>query len=293
MATPYTDLLNWVMPDIAMPPAPGLVTNAIRDSVIELCERSLIYRQELQQILVLAPTATTTSAAAAIGASTLTLANTASFVDGVTLTVELSDGTKWRGHQSGAPAGSVITLDGTLNVDALSGAAVTILVYLYAMTLPSGTAFAKGLSAWLNDAPIDPMSQDDLDTEFNNTDFGWAGVNWRTDVSLPTRFYFPDDNTVGLALPPATSGNLRILAALKPTRASTSFPTWIYERHVETIAHGAKAKIMSIPKKPYSDIPMAAHHMEMFNAGVGDARVDAARSRSRAPLRTHSVFGLR
>jgi hypothetical protein len=293
MATPYTDLLNWVMPDLPDAPATTLVVNAIRDAVIELCERALIYRQELQQILVLAPTSTTTSAATAIAGTTLTLTDTTSFTDGSTITVDLSDGTRWRGHQSGAPAGSVITLDGALNLDVLSGATVTKLIYLYAMTMPTGTAFVKGLSAWLNDAPLDPISQDDLDNEFNNTDFGWVGVNWRTDVSLPTRFYFPDDTTVGLLMPPDAGGNLRINAALKPTRASTSFPTWIYERYVEAIAHGAKSKVMSIPKKPYSNLDMAVHHGEMFNGMVGEARIRAARGTSRGPLRTHTVFGLR
>lgn len=291
----YNDqILNWVCPDVPMAPV-QLVNNAIRDSVIELCERALIWRQELQQILVLAPVSTTTSAASASGATTLTLASTTSFTDGVTLTVDLSDGTKWRGHQSGAPAGSVITLDGALNVDVLSGAAVTILTYLYPITVPSGSAFAKGISAWLNDAPIDPISPDDLDNEFNNTSFGWVGVNWRTDVNLPTRYYFPDDTTVGLAMPPGANGagNLRILAALKPTRASTTFPSWIYERYIETIAHGAKARIQMIPHKAYTDLQAGAYHGEKFNAMIGEARVRAARGASRAPLRSHTVFNLR
>ena len=286
------DILNWVMPDVPMAPLP-LVVNAIRDATIEFCERSLVWRQELQQITVLAATSTTTSAASVSGATTLTLTDTTNFSDGVTLTVELSDGSKWRGHEVGDPSGSTITLDGALNLDVEVGAGVVILTYLYPITVPSGTAFVKGLQAWLNDAPIDPISPDDLDNEFNNTSFGWVGVNWRTDVNLPTRFYFPDDKTVGLALPPATTGVLRINAALKPARASTTLPQWIWERYVETIAHGAKAKIMLIPKKPYSDKETGAFHMDKFNGGIDDARVSAARGRTRAPLRTHTVFALR
>lgn len=287
-----SDILNWVCPDVPMAPLP-LVNNAIRDSVIELCERALIWRQELQQILVLAPTATTTTAAAAAQATALVLSDTTGFTDGSTITVDLSDGTRWRGHQSGSPSGSTVTLDGPLNLDVLSGAAVTKLVYLYPLTLPTGTACAKGLAAWLNDAPIDPISPDDVDNEFNNTSFGWVGVNWRTDVNLPTRWYIDNETTVSLLMPPSTAGNLRILAALKPTRASTTFPTWIYERYIETIAHGAKAKIMMVPKKPYTDLKLGAYHSEMFSGLVGEARVRAARGNTRGPLRTHTVFGLR
>lgn len=287
-----SDILNWVCSDVPMAPI-ELVNNAIRDAVIELCDRALIWRQELQQILVLAATSTTTSAAAAEGASALSLTDTTNFTDGSTITVELDDGTKWRGHQSGSPSGSTITLDGALNDEVNSGAGVTKLVDLYPITTPSNTVVAKGLKAWLNDAPIDPISPDDLDNEFNNTTFGWVGTNWRTDVNLPTRWYMADDLTVGLALAPCATGNLRILAALKPSRASTTFPNWIYERYIETIAHGAKAKVMMIPKKPYSNPVAGVYHSQQFDAQVAGAMVRAARGNTRGPLRTHTVFNLR
>ncbi len=293
--TAYTACYDWVMPDLPMPPPAGLVTNAIRDAVIELCEKSLCYKQDLQQILVLGPTSTTTTAAASSGATAVVVDSITDFADLDTITVELTDGTKWRGHVSGTPAGSTINLDGALNNDVDSGATVTKLVYLYPITLPTGFAFAKGLQAWLNNAPIDPISPDDLDNEFNNTSFGWVGANWRTDVNLPTRWYMYDDATVGLVMPPSTGGvgALRINAALKPTRASTTFPTQIYERYIETIAHGAKARIMLIPGKAYTDLKVGAWHRDEFDKGVGEARVIIARGATRAPLRTHTVFGLR
>lgn len=290
----YNDqILNWVCPDVPMAPV-ALVNNAIRDSVIELCERSLCYKQELQQISVLGPTSTTTTAVTTSGATSIAVVDITNFNALDTITVALTDGTRWRGHVSGTPSGLTINLDGALNQDADSGAAVTKLVYLYPITLPSGFVLAKALQAWLNDAPLDPISPDDLDNEFNNTSFGWVGVNWRTDVNLPTRFYMADDNTVGLVMPPGTGGgNLRINAALKPSRASTTFPTIIYERYIETIAHGAKSRIMLVPKKPYSDQTSGAWHMEMFERGIGDARIRIARGATRAPLRSHTVFGLR
>jgi hypothetical protein len=293
MATAYTACLNWVMPDLPMAPV-DVTTNAIRDAVIDLCERALIWRTEVQQILVLAPTSTTTTAAAAQFATDVVVTSIANFNDLDTIKVELDNGTWWRGHVSGTPVGSAIHLDGALNQAVESGATVTKFVDLYPITIGvTGAAMAKGLKAWLNDAPIDPISQDDLDNEFNNTSFGWVGVNWRTDVNLPTRWYMPDDNTVGLVMPPNAGGNLRIQAALKPTRASTTFLDWIYERYIETIAHGAKARMMLDPKKPYSDKELGAYHQAQFDAGIGEARVRAARSNTRAPLRSHTVFGLR
>ena len=304
----WSDCYNWVVPDVPMAPLP-MVDNAIRDAVIELCERSLIWQQELQQILVLGPTATTTTATQIVGDTQVSVADCTNFFVGDTLTVGLDDfasgnefiidqnqGLVWRGHVLTVSATSgpgIITLDGGLQGTVDIGAPVTKFVYLYPITLPSGTAIAKGLKGWLNDNVIDPISPDDLDNEFSNTDFGWVGTNWRTDVNLPSRWYMPDDTTVGLLLAPNAGGNLRILAALKPTRASTTFPNWIYERYVETIAYGAKWKLMSSPKKPYSDAKLAAEYGQMFMGLIGEARIRMARGNTRAPLRTHSVFSLR
>ena len=294
MATEFTKLRDYVMPDLAMPPPLPMVDNAIRDSVIEFCERTLCYRQELQQILVVGPTSTTTSAAASSGATTVDVADITGFADGDTIKILLADDTtSWRGHVSGTPAGSTITLDGALPQAVDSGAAVTKLVYLYTLTFPTGTCLAKGLQAWLDDNVLEPISPDDLDNEFSNTQFGWVGTSWRTDVRLPTRFYFPDDTTVGLLLAPDATGAMRINAALKPTRSSTTFPDWIYERYVETLAHGAKHRLMVVPGKPYSNEKAAAYHLTMFNGGIGEAMIRTSRGATRAPLRTHCVYGLR
>ena len=292
MATQWASLYNLVLPDLPMAPPLEMVQNAIRDSVIELCERTLVYRQELQQILVLAPVSTTTTAAASSGASSVTVSSITDFSDGDTIKILLADDiTYWRGHVSGTPSALTITLDGALPQAVDSGATVTKFTDLYSMTLPSGTAFAKGLSVWLNDSILDPLSEDDLDTEWNNGN--WPNYNWRTDLNLPIRYYFVNDATIGLTPAPDAIGALRIKAALKPTRTAADFPDFIYQRYSELIAHGAKGRLMLIPAKPYTNKDAGAYHLKMFNDGLGEAMVRTARSASRAAIRTHSVFGLR
>lgn len=304
----YTDLYNWVVPALPLVPLP-IVQNAIRDAVIELCEKALLWRQELSGIQVLGPTSDTTTDAHVAGDTFITVTNGAQFKDGDYITISLGSnpapggggtsntdiqlGVVWSGRVFGTPVNNVITLDGPLTDVVVIGATVLRRTYLYPISVPTGTAIVKGLNAWLNNNPIDPISQDDLDNEFNNTGFGWVGVNWRTDVNLPSRWYMPDDTTVGLLLAPNAGGNLRLNVALKPTHASTTFPSWLYERYLETIAHGAKAKLMSIPKKPYSDLAMAAIHAQSFNDGIAIAKVRMARGNTRAPIRNHTVFGLR
>jgi hypothetical protein len=284
-----------------MAPLP-IVNNAIRDSVIELCERALIWRQELPQITVIPPLSTTTTAAAAQYDQSIAVLNCYQFYAGDTITVVLNDtvypgsGTRWRGKitsVSTTTGPGTIFLDGLLTGAVDAGASVVKLVSEYPMTVPSGTAFAKGLACWLNDNPIDPMSPDDLDNEFNNTSFGWVGVNWRTDVRLPSRWYTTDDGTFNIVLAPNAAGNVRILAALKPSRTSTNFPEWIFERYIETIADGALWRLMIVPKKPYSDKDLAAFHKGKFDGLVGEARARTARGTTRGPLRSHTVFRLR
>ena len=284
-------IMNWVIPDVPMAPL-DLVTNAIRDSAIELCERALVWRTELQQILVLAPVSTTTSAASAQYATTITVDSITNLNDEDTIKVELDDGTFWRGHIDGTPSGSTVTLDGQLNEAVESGAAVTKFVDLYAVTYPSGATMAKGLNAWFNDSWLEPISQDDLNDTLNGPYFRWSNDNWRTDLQIPTRWYFSDDNTVGLAMPPDGTGNLRIEAALKPTRASTTLPTVLWERYIEVIAHGAKGRLMLVAKKPYTDLKLGQWHMQEFHSGISDAMIGVAKARTRAPLRSHTVYGL-
>lgn len=287
MTTAYTSFYDYVIPDVPGAQTP-VVLQAIREACIELFERSLIYRQELQEILVLGTTATTTTVAATEGDTAVVVDSITGFSANDTITVGLSNNTRWRGHVSGSPAGSTITLDGQLNEDVDIGAAVTKLVYLYPITLPTGYAMVKGLEAWLNDKPIDPISPDDLDAELST----WLR-NWRTDCGEPTRWYMPDDATVGLLFSSSAEGNLRINAALKPTHASTGIPDIIFERYVQTIAHGAKARLMLSPEKPYTNLKLGAFHEDQFNGAIGEAKIRAARGNTRASLRTRTVFGLR
>ena len=292
-STPYASVFNWVAPDVPMAPI-ALVQQRIMDSIIELCERALIWRQEIQQINVLGATSTTAANGQNAGDMLCYVASTTGFMINSYVVILLTDGTHWRGQLTSVDyINNILYLNGSLNQAVDPGAEVRLLTYLYPMTMPAGTAFAKGLQAWLNNNPIDPISQDDLDNEFNNTDFSWVGVNWRTDVNLPSRFYFPDDTTVGILMSPQCGGFLRINCALKPLHSSTSMPAWIYERYIETIGHGALAKLMCVPHVPYSNPQLGLWHREMFQNGIGEARIRAARAGSRAPLRSHSVYRLR
>lgn len=54
-------------------------------------------------------------------------------------------------------------------------------------------------------------------------------------------------------------------------------PDWIIQRYGSVIEAGVKGMLYQMPNKPYSNERMAIYNMRTFNAGIGSARVDAAR----------------
>lgn len=71
---------------------------------------------------------------------------------------------------------------------------------------------------------------------------------------------------------------IELFAILKPTRASTSGPDFLYNDWLECIAHGAKARLKAMSKRPWMDKSMVAYHRKEFIAGWVEARIRDAKS---------------
>jgi hypothetical protein len=78
--------------------------------------------------------------------------------------------------------------------------------------------------------------------------------------------------------------------AIKPTRASTGISTDLYEKYLEEIAYGAKARLFAMKAKPWSDAKLAAFNLGMFDQAIGRAKVQAAKGHTRARLRVKPHF---
>ncbi len=66
----------------------------------------------------------------------------------------------------------------------------------------------------------------------------------------------------------------------------------MYQQYREGIAHGAKARLMEQPGKPWSSEAFP-YHAEQFKRAIYDATQKANRGHARAARRTRAVFGLR
>jgi hypothetical protein len=60
--------------------------------------------------------------------------------------------------------------------------------------------------------------------------------------------------------------------ALAPTRKSTGIETFIYDLYSEGIAAGAKARLMAMPSKPFTDLNASMMYRAQFSAVISDAK---------------------
>lgn len=159
---------------------------------------------------------------------------------------------------------------------------------------PATAAIAEILYGYFNGKPIAPITKDDAIKEC---------PNWKTHTGTkPTRFLAGDAMT-SVSLIPIPSGNsstssqsivpngLFFTLALKPTRGSTGFPDFLYERYLEDIAHGAIARMVAIPHKNWSNANLALFHKKEFIDAAATARIESSKSFTRAKLRS-SVTGV-
>ena len=150
-------------------------------------------------------------------------------------------------------------------VDTVSGTAK------YSLVLPADTTLAHITDAWVDKRFLNHVGEDDLRQLYGN--------DWRTQNGFPAYVTQQDLSNVILVPNPITSvvGGLKLIAALKPTRASTTIDSGIKERWLEVIAAGALARVHAIPNMSFSDPQTAMLNRAIFSAGI--ARADVERRR--------------
>lgn len=210
--TPWSAWFDEVVSDVPGSPSPPLVTNAVRNAAIEFCDRSWVYRVELDP------------------------------------------------------------MPGEENVPD------------YALESPiKKTVVVKVLRLWYDKKEIYPKTQDDLASMY---------AHWPSQAGTPQWFTQRDPEVLLLVPMPAATlvDALSAQIAIKPSRVATCIDTAIYEKYLEEIAHGAKARLFAMSRKPWSDAKLQADHQAQFTDAIGRARVQAVRGHTRARLRMKAHF---
>jgi hypothetical protein len=148
----------------------------------------------------------------------------------------------------------------------------------YQLTLPVETELVRVQDAWYDHVPLKPKGEDDLKRLY--------GLDWRVVTGRPAYYTQLSPDTIRLCPAPLLDEAAAIdtMVVLTPTRASTSCDLTIYERWLEGIACGAKARLMSLPQQSFTDPQMAMANKAMFNTAIGEARIERNRGMTRATL---------
>lgn len=83
---------------------------------------------------------------------------------------------------------------------------------------------------------------------------------------------------------------IQVQAALIPSRASTGIPDDLFEKYVDDIAHGARAKILSIPGTTFYNPDIFMLEQSAFESAIAAKSVDAWRGLTKNTPRSRVNF---
>lgn len=122
----------------------------------------------------------------------------------------------------------------------------------------------------------------------------WCDENfplWRTGLAgTPCAITQIQPDEFRLAPQPATTMELTLTVALKPTRDSTQGPDFLFDDYYKAICASAKSMLMLMARQPWSNPNQAAIYAGMATSEASKARVRVQRAFGRAPTRVRAQF---
>jgi len=127
--------------------------------------------------------------------------------------------------------------------------------------------------AIMNDKPLERLTLEQA-LERNPR---WADVSQTDEASEPriicgvttesyNIFPMPDDSK---------TYKLRLVYALKPTRASTGLEQWVFDELEDCIFHNALQELMLMPNQPWSNADVAGYHAKQYVFKLSERRARA------------------
>ncbi len=163
------------------------------------------------------------------------------------------------------------------NLDPMAGIST---IGIYDLEPNDGTyKIADIIEVWYGDAFLVPKSIEQLTRIYRST-------NWNTLGGNPYYYFRPSSQEIQLVPYPQVTeaGKIRIRAALTPSRTSTGVRSEIYERFLEDIAYGARARLYNTPNQPYYDLKTSLIYLKRFNDVIADVRTQVNKGLTRASV---------
>jgi hypothetical protein len=149
----------------------------------------------------------------------------------------------------------------------------------YDLETDTGYKVVDIMQAWYGQTYLIPRSPDQLSNIYRVTD-------WRSLNGNPYYYFRQTEAQITLVPQPQTTeaDKIKIRAAITPTRASTTIKEPIYERFLEFIAFGARARLYDTPGQPYYSAENAALYRKKFNDVVADVRTKVNKGLTRTSV---------
>lgn len=144
----------------------------------------------------------------------------------------------------------------------------------YSLTPPEGAVVHAISYAALDGEEIEPVGPLSIPVR-----------DWRRHAGTP-RYMLSGPTSVTLMPDSYAGGMLTIIVVLKPSATGMGIDGNLFNENREAIIHGALARLMLSPRKPYTNPQLAAYHHQQFAIKTAAAGMRAARNNARTPLQT-------
>lgn len=134
----------------------------------------------------------------------------------------------------------------------------------YDLFAPAGASVYMVKEVWIGSRMLTPLSMSQLQVQV---------PAWQT-AQTSTPLYYnaaTDRGTLTLYPTPKESDGQTFVVrvAYAPTVTATTLPDFLFERYLDAVTSGAKARLMATPgHQPYSQPALAAYHREVFLNGI-------------------------
>lgn len=104
----------------------------------------------------------------------------------------------------------------------------------------------------------------------------WFSLRYRENISS---YWFADQpNVLRLSMPLSADTTILTSLTLQPLNGIDQVPDFVEQHHDEAIVQGLLAYFFAMPAKPWSSIPLAAHHKSQYDEAIAEARAVAERA---------------
>jgi hypothetical protein len=145
----------------------------------------------------------------------------------------------------------------------------------YDLEMPPQSYALTVLSIHIGSRKLTPVSMDQL---------AYVLPNWQTAIAPEPTHYNSAQERGSVRVFPiptdvVTQFGLVMRVAYVPTMSATTLPDFLGQRYMETIAAGAKARLMTTPGQVFSNANLGSFYRTQFDNAIVNARIEEAMDR--------------